>query len=91
MPKLLEIHLAIDNSCTHKRATKPACRHPCNHVHYSPTYAFWLNQVKRWFGLILQQANPFVWVTTAESIPQKIERLCLLISKTRHYVHRRFA
>ena len=80
-------------------------------MHYTPTYASWLNQVERWFGLITQQAirrgsfssvkeltrkidafvaqyneqaSPFMWVATAESILQKIERLCSLISGTRH-------
>lgn len=25
-------------------------------MHHTPTYASWLNQVERWFGLITQQA-----------------------------------
>jgi putative transposase len=25
-------------------------------VHYTPTYASWLNQVERWFGIITQRA-----------------------------------
>jgi hypothetical protein len=29
---------------------------PRFHVHYTPTYSSWLNQVERWFGLITQQA-----------------------------------
>lgn len=29
---------------------------PRFHVHYTPTYAFWLNQVERWLGIITQQA-----------------------------------
>lgn len=29
---------------------------PRFHVHFTPTYASWLNQVERWFGLITQQA-----------------------------------
>ena len=43
---------------THKHAkvrTWLASR-PRYHVHYTPTYASWLNQVERWFGLITQQA-----------------------------------
>ena len=31
-------------------------RHPRFHIHYTPTYASWLNQIERWFGLITQQA-----------------------------------
>ena len=31
-------------------------RWPRCHVHFRPTYASWLNQVERWFGLITQQS-----------------------------------
>lgn len=58
VPKDLDIHLIIDNYATHKHAkvrTWLAAR-PRYHVHYTPTYASWLNQVERWFGLITQQA-----------------------------------
>ena len=33
----------------------PANR-PRFHIHYTPTYAFWLNEVERWFGLITLRA-----------------------------------
>lgn len=29
---------------------------PRYHIHCTPTYSSWLNQVKRWFGLITQRA-----------------------------------
>jgi putative transposase len=29
---------------------------PRFHLHFTPTYSSWLNQVERWFGLITQQA-----------------------------------
>jgi transposase len=58
LPAGLEIHLIADNYATH---THPKVklwlgRHPGFHLHYTPTYASWLNQVERWFGLITQQA-----------------------------------
>ena len=58
VPAHLEVHLVIDNYGTHKHAKVKAwlVRHPRFHVHYTPTYASWLNQVERWFGLITQQA-----------------------------------
>ncbi|WP_410548637.1 transposase, partial [Achromobacter sp. SIMBA_011] len=31
-------------------------RHTRYHMHFTPTYSSWLNQVERWFGLITQQA-----------------------------------
>jgi putative transposase len=81
------------------------------HVHYTPTYASWLNQAERWFGLITQQVirrgsfrsvrdlitriqqfveqynrscRPFAWTATADSILQKLGRLCTSISGTAH-------
>jgi putative transposase len=84
---------------------------PRYHVHFTPTYASWLNQVEIWFGIITRKAirrgsfrgvrelvekiqrftdtynasaRPFVWTATAESILQKLERLCRRISGTQH-------
>ena len=58
VPTDLDIHLIIDNYATHKHAKVRTwlASHPRYHVHYTPTYASWLNQVERWFGLITQQA-----------------------------------
>jgi transposase len=58
VPAGLEVHLIADNYATHKHAKVKAwlARRPRYHLHYTPTYASWLNQVERWFGLITQQA-----------------------------------
>ena len=58
VPKELDLHLIVDNYCTHKHAKVKAwlAQRPRFHVHYTPTYASWLNQVERWFGLITQKA-----------------------------------
>jgi putative transposase len=113
VPKGLDIHLVVDNYGTHKhpRIRRWLAARPRYHVHYTPTYASWLNQVEIWFHLISQRAirrgtfrsvralvrkieqfianhnshsKPFSWAATAESILQKIERLCKHISGTRH-------
>ena len=31
-------------------------KRPRFHIHYTPTYASWINQVERWFGIITQKA-----------------------------------
>lgn len=58
VPKSLTVHLVIDNYCTHRHAKVKnwLARHQRFHMHYTPTYASWLNQVERWFALISQQA-----------------------------------
>jgi putative transposase len=113
VPRALDIHLVVDNYATHKhpRVKRWLARHPRWKVHYTPTYASWLNQIEIWFNLITQRAirrgtfrsvkdlvdkidhfvqhynpgaKPFVWTATADSILGKLERLCQLISGTRH-------
>jgi putative transposase len=113
VPTKLDIHLIVDNYATHKHPKVKAwlARRPRWHLHFTPTYASWLNQVERFFALITQReirrgsfvsvpdlvrkidrfiqnhnakADPFVWTTTADSILEKISRLCRRISGTEH-------
>jgi len=58
IPADLDVHLVVDNYATHKHAKIKAwlARHPRYHLHFTPTYASWLNQVERWFALITQRA-----------------------------------
>jgi putative transposase len=58
VPAALDVHLIVDNYATHKHAKVRLwlAARPRFHIHYTPTYSSWLNQVERWFGLITQQA-----------------------------------
>jgi transposase/AraC-like DNA-binding protein len=58
VPTELELHLILDNYATHKHPKLKAwlTKHPRYHLHFTPTYSSWLNQVERWFGIITQQA-----------------------------------
>ncbi|HMK77267.1 MAG TPA: IS630 family transposase [Thermodesulfobacteriota bacterium] len=113
VPQGLEVHLVVDNYSTHKhpKVKRWLAIHPRYQVHYTPTYASWLNQVEIWFNLITQRAirrgtfksvkeliikierfvkqynlnsRPFAWTATADSILEKIKRLCQCISETQH-------
>jgi putative transposase len=113
VPHDLDVHLVIDNYATHKHphVRRWLAARPRYHVHYTPTYSSWLNQVEVWFNLITQRAirrgtfrsvkqltenidqfvqhdntnsRPFAWTATADSILEKIARLCSVISGTRH-------
>jgi hypothetical protein len=50
-PKDKQVHLIADNYATHKDPKVKQClaRHPRFHVHFTPTSAFWLNMVERFF------------------------------------------
>jgi putative transposase len=58
VPTDLDVHLICDNYGTHKHAKVRAwlARRPRFHLHFTPTYSSWLNQVERWFALITNQA-----------------------------------
>ena len=54
VPDHLEVHLVCDNYGTHK---SPAIKtwlasHPRFHMHHTPTYSSWINQVERWFAYL---------------------------------------
>src|SRR5256712_7342815 len=113
VPPDLDVHVIVDNYVTHKhpRVKRWLAARPRFHVHFTPTYASWLNQVEIWFNRITQRAirrgtfrsvkelvtkinqfvandnqnaRPFVWTATADSIFAKVQRLCERISGTAH-------
>lgn len=53
-PKDLDIHLIIDNYCTHKHEKVKTwlARRPRFHMHFTPTSSSWMNLVERFFGEI---------------------------------------
>lgn len=58
VPEPLDVHLICDNYGTHRHARVKAwlARRARFHLHFTPTYSSWLNQVERWFALITTQA-----------------------------------
>ncbi len=59
LPTDQEVHLLMDNYCTHKSAEvqrwlKPKKRKRF-HFHFTPTSSSWLNQVERFFALITER------------------------------------
>jgi transposase len=51
-----ELHVVLDNYCTHKKCDEWLARHPNVQFHFTPTSASWLNQVEIWFGIMTRKA-----------------------------------
>ena len=53
-PAAKEIHVIADNLSAHKTSavTEFLALHPNLHLHFTPTYSSWLNQVEIWFSKI---------------------------------------
>jgi len=75
-PKDLDVHLIVDNYVTHKhpRTRRWLAARPRFHVHYTPTYASWLNQVEIWFNIITQRAIRRGTFRSVHDLVAKIER-----------------
>ncbi len=58
VPPDLDVHLVVDNYATHKHAKvkRWIAARPRYHIHFTPTYSSWLNQVEIWFNIISQKA-----------------------------------
>lgn len=51
-----ELHVILDNYCTHKKCDAWLGKHPNVRFHFTPTSASWLNQVEIWFGILSRKA-----------------------------------
>jgi transposase len=58
VPRDVDVHVVMDNYGTHKTdaVRRWFARRPHFHVHYTPTYSSWLNQVERWFAALTERA-----------------------------------
>lgn len=56
VPEGSEIHVILDNYCTHKKNEEWLKNHPNVHFHFTPTSASWMNMVEIWFGILTRKA-----------------------------------
>jgi putative transposase len=76
VPLELGVHVIVDNYGTHKhpRVKRWLALRPRFHVHFTPTYASWLNQVEIWFNRITQQAIRRGTFRSVKDLVEKIDR-----------------
>ena len=68
-----ELHIVLDNLSVHKHATVLAWaeRRRRLHLHFTPTYASWLNQIEIWFRILTRAVvKDGVWRSKAELVAQ---------------------
>ena len=76
VPSELDVHVIVDNYGTHKhpRVKRWLATRPRFHVHFTPTYASWLNQVEIWFNRITQRAIRRGTFRSVKELVQKIDQ-----------------
>jgi len=75
-PRRREIHVIADNLSTHKTKDVQAflTAHPSVHLHFTPTYSSWLNQVELWFAKIERDLLARGIFTSVPDLARKIRR-----------------
>jgi transposase len=68
-----QIHVILDNYCTHKKNETWLAAHPNVTFHFTPTSASWLNQVEIWFGIFTRKALSGASFRTVEQLKQAIQ------------------
>ena len=62
-----ELHVILDNYCTHKRNHEWLAINKNAHFHYTPTSASWLNMVEIWFSIFSRKSlNGASFVSTEQ-------------------------
>ena len=77
-PAELDLHPVCDNYATHKHAKVRAwvAKSFRIHLHFTPTFASWLNKVERWFALLSQRAIMRQTFHSVTDLKRKIMAFC---------------
>jgi len=75
-PRGKAIHMIADNLSAHKtkRVEQFLAAHPKVHLHYTPTYSSWLNQVENWFARIERDVIARGIFTSVKDLARKLMR-----------------
>jgi transposase len=81
-----EVHVILDNLSAHKTARVQDFlkQHPNVHLHFTPTYSSWLNQVEIWFARIEREVIARGVFTSVRDLARKLMRYIRAYSKTAH-------
>ena len=75
-PKRREIHVICDNVSSHKtpRVDDFLADHRNVHIHFTPTYSSWLNQVENWFSRIQRNVISRGIFSSVKDLSKKLMR-----------------
>ena len=92
-PRGKEIHVIADNLSTHKteQVAMFLAAHPSVHLHFTPTYSSWLNQVELWFGKIERDVIARGVFTSVTDLRRKLMRYIRQYNKAPRTVKWKYA
>jgi transposase len=92
-PRGKELHVIADNLSTHKTAKVQQflAEHPKVHLHFTPTYSSWLNQVELWFAKIERDVIARGVFTSVADLQRKLMRYIRQYNKAPRTVKWKYA
>src|SRR5271170_5995737 len=92
-PRGKEIHVIADNQSAHKSrpVTDFLAVHPKVHLHFTPTYSSWLNQVELWFSKIDRDVIARGVFTSVSDLKRKLLRYIRHYNKSPRTVKWKYA
>ena len=92
-PRGKEIHVIADNLSAHKSTPVKdfLAAHPKVHLHFTPTYSSWLNQVELWFGKIERDVIARGVFTSVSDLKRKLMRYIRQYNKSPRTVKWKYA
>jgi transposase len=77
-----ELHVIMDNYCTHKRNETWLEKNPNVYFHYTPTSASWLNMVEIWFGILSMKSLKGASFHSTDALGEHI--MCFMENYNKH-------
>ena len=71
-----QVHIILDNYCTHKKNEDWLKAHPNVTFHFTPTSASWMNMVEVWLGILSRKALKGASFDTTRQLAQAIQDFC---------------
>ena len=92
-PRGKQIHVITDNLSAHKsqQVKDFLTAHPRIHLHFTPTYSSWLNQVELWFGKIERYVIAAGVFTSVSDLKRKLMRYIRQYNKAPRTVKWKYA
>lgn len=92
-PRGKQIHVIADNLSAHKsqQVKDFLTAHPRVHLHFTPTYSSWLNQVELWFGKIERDVIARRVFTSVSELKRKLMRYIRQYNKAPRTVKWKYA
>jgi transposase len=79
-----EVHIILDNYCTHKKNDDWLAAHPNVKFHFTPTSASWLNQVEIWFGILSRKTLRGASFNSTEQLTKAIKEFVASYNNNAH-------